>query len=337
MSLVFLLRHLCLAVAAATILPSQAETTFAVGYQVGVDPAKVALADGRYEKATGQAITWRRFNTGPEVIAALASGDLQIGEIGSSPLAAATSRRLPIVAFMIASQTSTGEALVVRQDSAIDKPADLAGKTIATPFVSTSHYSLLGALKHWHIDPATVRIVNLKPAEISAGWRRGDIDGAFVWAPVLDDLKKNGYLLTDASEVGNWGSPTFQVWVARKDFAERHPEILARFTRVSLEAFSEYNAHKSEWTADSDPVQKIARLTGADPLQVPALLAGTHYPDASEQLSSELLGGGTVKSLADTAQFLKAQKLVPSVLDDYTPYVTDKFVRVAQQPQFGQR
>lgn len=37
----------------------------------------------------------------------------------------------------------------MRNGSGIDKPEDLIGKTIATPFVSTSHYSLLGALKHW--------------------------------------------------------------------------------------------------------------------------------------------------------------------------------------------
>ena len=134
-------------------------------------------ADGLYEKAIGEKIDWRRFNSGPEVIAALASGDLQLGNIGSSPLAAATSRKLPIVAFIVSAQINAAEALVVRNGSGIGKPEDLAGKTIATPFVSTSHYSLLGALKHWQIDPSKVKIVNLNPAEIAAAWRRGDIDG----------------------------------------------------------------------------------------------------------------------------------------------------------------
>ncbi|MGZ3011211.1 ABC transporter substrate-binding protein, partial [Pseudomonas aeruginosa] len=107
-------------------------------------------------------------------IAALASGDLQLGNIGSSPLAAATSRKLPIVAFIVSAQINAAEALVVRNGSGIGKPEDLVGKTIATPFVSTSHYSLLGALKHWQIDPSKVKIVNLNPAEIAAAWRRGD-------------------------------------------------------------------------------------------------------------------------------------------------------------------
>lgn len=123
-----------------------------VGYQTGIDPSKVPQADGLYEKTIGQPIDWRRFNSGPEVVTAIASGDVQIGNLGSSPLAAAASRKLPIVAFIVSAQINAAEALVVRNGSGIEKPQDLIGKTIATPFVSTSHYSLLGALKHWGLD-----------------------------------------------------------------------------------------------------------------------------------------------------------------------------------------
>ena len=49
-----------------------------------------------------------------EVIAALASGDLQLGNIGSSPLAAATSRKLPIVAFIVSAQINAAEAELMR-------------------------------------------------------------------------------------------------------------------------------------------------------------------------------------------------------------------------------
>ena len=186
------LHRLVAALAFASLSVAAQAADITVGYQTGIDPTKVPQADGLYEKAIGEKIDWRRFNSGPEVIAALASGDLQLGNIGSSPLAAATSRKLPIVAFIVSAQINAAEALVVRNGSGIGKPEDLAGKTIATPFVSTSHYSLLGALKHWQIDPSKVKIVNLNPAEIAAAWRRGDIDGAFVWSPALGEIKKSG-------------------------------------------------------------------------------------------------------------------------------------------------
>ena len=297
-----------------------------IGYQTGIDPSKVAQADGLYEKAIGEKIAWRRFNSGPQVVTAIASGDVQIGNLGSSPLAAAASRNLPIVAFMVSAQINASEALVVRNGSGIDTPEDLVGKTIATPFVSTSHYSLLGALKHWGLDAQKVNVVNLQPAEIAAAWKRGDIDGAFVWSPALGEIRKTGKTLTDAAQVGQWGAPTFEVWVARKDFAEKHPDVVANFAKVTLDSFADYAAHKNGWTVDSEPVQKFAKLTGSNAVDIPELLAGTTFPDAQAQQTEALLKGGTAKAIGETATFLQEQGKIEAVLPDYSAYVTDKFI-----------
>lgn len=296
-----------------------------IGYQTGIDPTKVPQANGGYEKAIGEKLDWRRFNSGAEVVTAIASGDVQIGNLGSSPLAAAATRGLPIVTFVVAAQINSAEALVVRNASNIHKPADLVGKTIATPFVSTSHYSLLGALKHWNVDASKIKVVNLNPAQITAAWKRGDIDGAFVWSPALGEIKKDGKVLTDAAEVGTWGAPTFEVWVARKDFAEKHPEVLAKFAKVSIDAYTAYNANKAAWTADSEQVKAIARLTGANAADVPELLAGSTFPESAEQKA--LLNGKTAKDIAATAVFLKEQGKADGVLADYSPYVSSQFVQ----------
>jgi taurine transport system substrate-binding protein len=287
-----------------------------IGYITGIDPTKLPMANGTYDKVIGEKVDWRRFDAGPAVVAAIASGDLQIGNLGSSPLAAAASRKVPLVAFIVTSQIKSSEALVVRN-----------GSGIATPFVSTSHYSLLGALKHWNIDPSTVKVVNLSPAEITAAWKRGDIDAAFTWSPALGEIRKTGKILTDAGEVSQWGSPTFEVWVARKDFAEKHPEVVEGFAKVSLDAIADYNAHKAAWTPESEQVKTIARFTGANAADVPELLEGSHFPSAQEQKSPELLGGGTVKDIAQTANFLKEQGKIESVLPDYSSYVSDKFIK----------
>jgi len=309
---------------AALALNAQADH-LTVAYQTSIDPSKVPQADGAYDRAVGEKIEWRRFNSGTEVVTAIASGDVQIGNLGSSALAAAASRKLPIVAFIVSSQIKSSEALVVRNGSGIDKPQDLAGKTIATPFVSTAHYSLLGALKHWGLQ-GKVKVVNLQPADIAAAWTRGDIDGAFVWAPALGEIRKTGRTLTDATQVAEWGAPTFEVWVARRDYAEKHPEVVARFAKVTLDAFSDYAANKAHWTVDSAPVRKIARLTGANAADVPALLAGSDFPDAQSQQTPALLQGGTAQAIGRTAEFLKDQGKVDSVLPDYSPYVSARFV-----------
>ena len=45
-----------------------------------------------------------KFDAGSDVVNALASGDVVLGNIGSSPLAAAASRNLPIEVFLITSK-----------------------------------------------------------------------------------------------------------------------------------------------------------------------------------------------------------------------------------------
>ena len=317
---------------AASLPLSAFSAPVVIGYQTGVDPSKVAQADGVFDKTIGQPLDWRRFNSGPEVVAALASGSIQIGNLGSSPFAAATSRKLPIVAFLVSTQIHSAEALVVRNGSHINGYQDLKGKTLATPFVSTSHYSLLAALKHWGLKPGDVKIVNLNPPEITAAWKRGDIDGAFVWSPALSQIEKSGKVLTDAKQVGEWGNPTFEVWVARKDFAEQHPEILAKYAHVVLDSFADYAQHPNNYDATSDNAKKIAKLVGVSAQDIPSLLAGSLYPTYSQQLSPEFLGGGTATATKSTAQFLVEQQRIPAVLSDYQPYISAHYVELSKNP-----
>lgn len=86
-----------------------------VAYQTSAEPAKVAQADNTFAKASGANVDWRKFDSGSSVVKALASGDVQIGNIGSSPLAAAVSQGLPIEVFLLASQLGNSEALVVKK------------------------------------------------------------------------------------------------------------------------------------------------------------------------------------------------------------------------------
>ncbi len=210
-----------------------------IAWQQIVEPSRVPQADGAYEKATGAAIDWKKFDSGADVIAAIASGSVDIGYVGSSPLAAAASRELPIETIYVVGLIGPSEALAAK---GVEKPEDLVGKKIATPFVSTAHYSLLTALKHWGIDPKSLEILNLRPPEIAAAWARGDIDGAYVWDPVLAEIKKTGKVVATSADVATWGGPTFDAWIVRKEFAEQHPDVVKAFVKVTGEAYAAYRA-----------------------------------------------------------------------------------------------
>jgi len=295
-----------------------------VGYVTGVEPAKAGISDGTFDRTLGRRVAWRRFDNGAEIVRALAAGDLDIGNIGSSVVAVAAGRQLPIETFLVASVLGTSEALVVRDGSGIKVPADLAGKTIAVPFVTTAHYSLLAALKHWGIAKNAVRIVNLRISEIPAAWQGGNIDAAYAFDPALGHIRESGKVFATSADVAGWGAPTFDVWVVRNEFSAKNPAVVAAFARTALDLMQSYRADPARFAADPARVDHIVRATGAQAADVPVLLSGNQYPDAAEQ--RRLLTGSYVRALADTASFLKEQGKVDTVLPDYRGYATARFL-----------
>ncbi|WP_421214655.1 taurine ABC transporter substrate-binding protein [Aeromonas jandaei] len=294
-----------------------------VAYQTSAEPAKVAQADNSFARDSGAKVKWLKFDSGASVVRALASGDVQIGNIGSSPLAVAASQQVPIEVFLLASKLGNSEALVVKPEFA--SPKALAGKRIAVPFTSTTHYSLLAALRHWGLDPASLQIINLQPPAIIAAWQRGDIDGAYVWAPALNELAKEGKVLTDSAQVGEWGAPTLDVWVVRKEFAKAHPEVVQAFVNSTLAAQRGYLDNPAGWLAQPDNLAKLATLSGVPAAEVPRLVKGNTYLTARQQ--SDELAALVNRTIVDTARFLKEQGKVQSAGNDYSQYVTDRFVK----------
>lgn len=330
----FTRRALLATVAALSLAPSVGalhaeDLKITIGYQTVVEPSKVPQADGAYEAATKASIDWRKFDSGADVIAAIASGAVDIGYVGSSPLAAAASRQLPIETIFVVGLIGESEALVARDGAGIEKAADLAGKKVAVPFVSTTHYSLLAALKHEGVDPKSVEILNLRPPEIAAAWQRGDIDAAYVWDPALGQIKTSGKVVLDSAKVAQWGAPTFDAWIVRSDFAAKNPAAVRDFVKVTGAAYAEFLAKPEAWGKGSPQSEKIARLTGAKVEEVPALLKGYVFPTLEQQASASFLGGDTVKAVAATSAFLKEQGKIDTVQPDYSKYVTSKYVTEA--------
>jgi taurine transport system substrate-binding protein len=118
----------------ASAFAQKKEVTFA--HQDMLVPLRTVMESGELEKATGYKINWRMFGGGGDVIRAMASGDVQVGEAGSSPITAAASQGQDVKLFWILDDIANAEALVVRNGSGINSLKDLKGKKVATPFVS---------------------------------------------------------------------------------------------------------------------------------------------------------------------------------------------------------
>ncbi|MFT4190714.1 MAG: taurine ABC transporter substrate-binding protein [Comamonas sp.] len=306
-----------------------------IGYQDMIVPWRYAQETRAVEQRTGYKVTYRKLGSGAEVVRALASGAIQIGEAGSSPFAAALSQGVPIQVFWILDNINDAEALVARKGSGVNTLADLKGKKIGLPFVSTTHFHALVALKDAGVDPKSVQILNLRPPEILAAWQRGDIDATFVWDPALAEVKKSGKVIVTSGQIAaKTGKATFDGLAVTQAFARDNDAFLTQFVQVLADADRAYVQNKAAWTAASPQVQAVAKWSGAQAESVPASLALYAFVPPAEQASPKWLGGGkdavVAQSLAATAAFLKEQGTIQSVLPDYSVGINPAWVQRAR-------
>lgn len=313
---------------ALTVGAALAETVI-IGNFGSPTPMQVARAEGKFEAATGWTIEWRTFGSGTEVIAAMASGDVQVAELGSSPLAIGTSQGLDIQLFMIAQGLGTAESLIATKTSGITKLEDVKGKRIAVPVGSTAHYSLMGALTHAGIAETDVTIVNLPADQIAAAWDSGQVDAAFIWEPVQNQILQSGTFIVGADQTAAWGFPTFDGWVVNSEFAAANTDAMVAFAKTMNEANMAYLADPAAWTADSDPVKKIAEVTGAAADQVPGILKGFTFIPLSDQLGPTWLGGAGA-NMKTTADFLVKAGRIDAAVEDYSGFVNTAIAEAAK-------
>ena len=316
-----------LALAGTAFAQAKKEVTFA--HQDMLVPLRTVMESGELEKATGYKINWRMFGGGGDVIRAMASGDVQLGEAGSSPLTAAASQGQDIRLFWILDDIADAEALIARNGSGVNSMKDLKGKRVATPFVSTAHYQLMVGMKLEGVDSKDVNVMNMRPPEIAAAWERGDIDAAFIWDPVLSKIKGNGKAIATSASIGAKGYPTFDGLVVNAKWAAENEAFMVALVKVLAKADDEYRTNVAQWTADSAQAKAVAKWTKADPKDVPEAMKLYRFPSAAEQMSATWLGGGAAKAMANTAAFLKEQGRIQEVKPNYSAFVTDAYVRKA--------
>ena len=292
-------------------------------------PYEAAIAEGKFDKATGWSIEWRKFNSGAEVNAAMASGAVAIAELGSVPLAAGASQGVDYEMFLVAKTIGSSESLITRNGAGIDKPADLKGKTIAVPVGSTAHFSLIGALKNWGIPEKDVKIVGMSPPEIGAAWSQKNIDAAFIWEPVTGKLLADGKVMTTAGIIGKAGYPTFNGWVVDRKFAAANQQGLIAFAKVIDEANASYKKDRADWGVDSTHIKNISKRIGMKPADVVQALDGAAYPDGNEQVGKDMLAEGSAKALKSTADFLKSNGRISTAAPSYTKFVNSAIAKAA--------
>ncbi|WP_024747357.1 taurine ABC transporter substrate-binding protein [Levilactobacillus namurensis] len=172
----------------------------------------------------GYRIKYYSFDSGVDANKALMANSVDLATMGDTNAVVAMAAKIPVKLVWVNDVVGSNEQLVVKQQLGIQRSQDLAGKTIATPFASTSHYSLMMYLKMHHLL-GKVRLLDMQTTEIVAAWRRGDIDGAYTWEPSLSNLT-HAQTLTDSRALARTGHLTANVTLATNQFRRQHPQAL---------------------------------------------------------------------------------------------------------------
>jgi len=280
-----------------------------IGYQLIPNGDLIVKDQGWLEAALPNTkITWSKFDSGGDVNTAVAAGSIDIGLAGSSPVARGLAKplSLPYQVPWIFDVIGDNEALVVRKDSGVTSLAGLAGKKVATPFASTTHYSLLAALADAGVAASTVTIIDLEPPDIQAAWTRGDIDAAYVWTPVLAEIQKTGTTLITSRQLAGKGKVTADLAVATTKFSTTYPKALQIWLQQQDRAVKLVRSDKAAAAA------AIARQLNLDPAEAARQLDQLVLLDAAEQRGADYLGtadkpGGLAENLHSAAEFLVGQ------------------------------
>lgn len=287
-----------------------------IGYMVSPNGELLAKATGAVEKKFKDVkISWIKFDAGRDIISAIAGGSLDLGTLGTPPAALGIANKLPYKIYYADDIIGDSEALIVKKDSGINSINDLKGKKIATTFSSTSHFSLLNALKLNNIKESDLTILDMQMPDINAAWSRGDIDGAYVWETTTSKLiADGGKVITTSGELAEKGIITGELSIVHNDFADKYPNVLKDYISVLDNSVKEYREKQDE------SAQALSKELGLSKEETLKAMNQIIVLDKGQQTHEKYLGtsskpGAFGKLLKDTADYLVTQKAIKAAPD----------------------
>ena len=301
--------------------PSGATETIRVGYFPNIthSQALIGLARGDFQQALGSGVTIQTsvFNAGPSVIEALFAGQLDLSYIGPNPAINGYVQSQGQALRIVAGATSGGAALVVRPAANIQKPADLAGKRIASPQLGNTQDV---ALRNYILSiglatkeqGGTVEVIPTDNAQILDLFRQGQIDGAWVPEPWASRLvvEGGGQLLVDERDLWPNGDFVTAHIIVSTAFLKAHPDLV----KAWLTAHVAVTQWEMEHPADAQALlnAQIEKLTGKKLQDAVLSQAWARMRPTWDPVSASLVQSA---NSAFAAGFLKAKPNLDKIYD----------------------
>lgn len=289
----------------------------------------IAIAEGLFDKyftEKGIKCNYLVFDSGAEANKALASGSIDFATMGNTNAIIALARELDVEMVWIHEVLGEIEALAVKNGSGIEKVEDLAGRKIAVPFASTTHYILLNVIKNAGIEEQ-VQLLDMQTAEIVAAWERGDIQAAYTWQPSLGKLLESGEILISSADMIEKGYITANVEVVRNEFSSKYPDLVTSFIACMTEAADIYREDPKKAAAI------VAEELGITTEEALKQMRGSSWYTPQELLGEEFVGtgenpGNFTAIMKDTSDFLKNQDSIDisPTQEEFNEYVNPLYI-----------
>ena len=172
---------------------------------------------------------------GAAIIPSVVSGDYQIGFSNTTSLIIAGTENVPV---QIISQGVLGgatteeawDAVIVNEDSPIEGPDDLEGKTIAVNTLQNiGPLTINTALDQEGVDYSTVEYVEVPFPEMNAVLEGGDVDAVWVVEPFVSQGKGQGARTILFPYEQTTPDLTVATYFASRQYIEENGDVIDRF------------------------------------------------------------------------------------------------------------
>ena len=297
--------------------PSQISVAYFKGWPT---PNQFAQIKNAYDLALGIEVNWIPFQSGIEMNAAMASGQVQIAySHGHVPFVVAVTGGLDLTMVGIAVAYPDNDNCIVRSDAGISRAnaSQLEGMKVATPIGNPTHYRLLKVLAHLGVDASKVELVPTNDgAAAKAALQSGEVVMACAYGSHLRAMSELGSPLLSGAEQEKIGLKIFDIVSVPTQFLNQQPEIVQGFMDVT-------EASNAQWKLNPEPMRAaIARAAEMNLRVANQTLSEFQFPSAIEQRTEAWMSGLVLDYTRDIAAFFVEQGQLEESFDSYDDFIT---------------
>lgn len=245
-----------------------------LGYS-GAAVMAVGLEKGFFEEE-GLAVEPVPFTSGPTEVAALVSGDLQFGYIGSGATTLAVEGDVEVVCYQ---NLGDSEVIVVNKNSGINSIKDLKGKTIATTLGTSGENIVNLALEEAGLSRNDVELINMDMGGCVTAIIAGRVDAVCVWGSYLvtvrQQLGDNFLALARTSDFDDKYA-SVSSWLTTQSYIDENPEVVQHFVNAVVKSMDYWKTHEEEVAG------LVAELLDSDPQNIKDQIGTVFFFDKAE-------------------------------------------------------